>query len=468
MAWRRRDDAGRGLLRSMKGTRSLCFALLLAILLALTHLGHAAPAFADDEPPLTRRVALQTGWNLLGWSGAASPFPAAAAGTAVLAAFTYDAAAQRYAAYHAALPARLNSLAALPSGSALWLQAPGPGLWAQPAALTGPRAVQLQRGFNLVTWTGPNRMAAGDTFSPLGERLLVAYRFDAAQQRFRSYAPTLPAFLNDLALVDYGDALWLKMEAPALWRQPSPLLFRCNPFPDLTARFDGAWRELRVAAVTVHYRADSTAERYRHAIAAAAQAELREAERRLALSADAPLQVRVHETPQAARAVTGNEFATLAHPLESTIDVLCGSAGADRTDLPDLRHEIAHVLSVRAHGFTSFFLAEGLAGWVEGRIGRQSLADWAVHAQTLALPPLSAILDDDGYFATRPLVNAFVASALLVHYLLEQQGSLEPFWDLWRLARTEREAAPQRIYGRTWRELDADYRSFFGIDAPAS
>ena len=240
--------------------------------------------------------------------------------------------------------------------------------------------------------------------------------------------------------MDYGDALWLKMGAPALWLQPSPLLFRCNPFSDLTARFDGAWRELRAAAVTVHYRADSTAERYRHAIAAAAQADLREAERRLALPADASLQVRVHETPQAARAVTGNEFATLAHPLGSTIDVLCGSAGADLTDLPDLRHEIAHILSVRAHGFTPFFLAEGLAGWVEGRIGRQSLADWALQAQTLALPPLSAILDDDGYFATRPLVNAFVASALLVHYLLEQQGSLEPFWETsggWR-GRSER------------------------------
>ena len=64
-------------------------------------------------------------------------------------------------------------------------------------------------------------------------------------------------------------------------------------------------------------------------------------------------------------------------------------------------------------------------------------------------------------------MNAFAASALLVHYLLDQQGSLEPFWDLWRLARTELEAAPQRIYGRTWRELDADFRSFFGIDAPA-
>ncbi len=41
-------------------------------------------------------------------------------------------------------------------------------------------------------------------------------------QRFLQFDPSLPPFLNDLAELDFGMAIWIEVFNAAVWDQPSP------------------------------------------------------------------------------------------------------------------------------------------------------------------------------------------------------------------------------------------------------
>ncbi len=441
---------------------------IIALALAAAVPGWTAPSAAAEEPaPLTRTLRLEPGWNLVGWTGPDTAVDASGLGAAAAAAYVYRAGTGRFAAYDRSLPPALQDLDALAAAAALWVFVPDAtgGTWEQPAAIRAARTVRLEPGFNLVVWTGPNGMRPADAFAGLGDALIGAHAFAAPLRAFHSFAPDLPAALNTLGLLHYGDAVWLHVRHAVDWAQPSPLQFRCNPFPDQSGGGGGAWQAATVGRLVLEYAAGSTAAAYVDAVAAAAEADLRAVEARLRTAAAGPISLRLHPSTAALTAATGAEFGAITFPAQRRVHVVCGTGSAGQVvDLSGLRHELAHVVSVEAYGPTAFLLAEGLAGWADGRIGVQSLEAWAERARTLQLPSLRDLLTEAGYFSTEPVLNAFVASTLAVRYLIEQRGGLEPFWRLWTAAAfTTSDVVPYQVYGQTWRQLDAAYRAFYGL-----
>ena len=161
------------------------------------------------------------GWNLVGWTGPATPFDDAIASIVdqAVAAANFDATRQSYRIWHASASSFLNSLDHIARGSALWLRVAEPIVWDQPL-IGEPGPLQLESGFNLLTWTGPPRTNPLEGFSLLGDALTVAFAFDTASQAFTSFAPGRPATLNDLAPLVHGGAYWVRLDAPTLWLQP--------------------------------------------------------------------------------------------------------------------------------------------------------------------------------------------------------------------------------------------------------
>ena len=178
----------------------------------------AAPASARR---VKRPVSLVEGWNLVGWTGLATPFDDAIASIVdqTVAAANFDATRQSYRIWNASAPSFLNSLDHIARGSALWLRVAEPIVWDQPL-IGEPGPLQLESGFNLLTWTGPPRTNPLEGFSLLGDALTVAFAFDTASQAFTSFAPGRPATLNDLAPLVHGGSYWVRLDAPTLWLQP--------------------------------------------------------------------------------------------------------------------------------------------------------------------------------------------------------------------------------------------------------
>lgn len=84
---------------------------------------------------------------------------------------------------------------------------------------TDERVVQLERGWNLVTWHGQDtRITAA--FATLAGVPLRAYVWDADQQSWSFFATALPPQLSTLRVLRQNQPLWLYMDGPARpWRQ---------------------------------------------------------------------------------------------------------------------------------------------------------------------------------------------------------------------------------------------------------
>ena len=183
---------------------------------------YGTAANVDAQDLETRTVALDGGFNLIGWTGPDTPFADAIADivdvTDAVAAF--DAGSQSFRTWNATAPAFLNTLATLKQGEAIWVQVTAPIDWVQPV-VADPGPLALQAGFNLVTWAGATGLALPDAFAALGAALTAAFAFDAATKLFSSFGPSRPTFLNDLAPLSYGEGIWVLLDAPASWAQPA-------------------------------------------------------------------------------------------------------------------------------------------------------------------------------------------------------------------------------------------------------
>ena len=173
--------------------------------------------------PGTRAVDLAAGWNLVGWTAAATPAAAVAGSlTGVLESLhTFDAEAQSFETLNASRPSFLNSLTEVGAGDGLWIFAEGAVRWQQ-AVLVEERTVALSAGFNLVTWTGPSNTPIDAPLEGLGAALEIAFTYEALEAVFASFGPGLPAFLNTAGPLDYGDGLWVKVTEAVRWSQPAP------------------------------------------------------------------------------------------------------------------------------------------------------------------------------------------------------------------------------------------------------
>ena len=199
---------------------------------------HRAAEIAAQEVE-TRTVALDEGWNLLGWTGPETPFLDAVAAIVdqTEAAAAFDGGAQAFRNWNASAPALLNSLITLREGEAVWLRVSEPVDWVQPV-VADPGPLALHAGFNLVTWTGPSGLEPAESFAGIAAALNAAFAFDSAVEAFTSFGPSRPGFLNDLTPLIYGDGFWALMDATATWSQPAAPEPAAVSLPDGSVRME--------------------------------------------------------------------------------------------------------------------------------------------------------------------------------------------------------------------------------------
>ena len=173
-------------------------------------------------PSPTRTLPLPPGFNLVGWTGA-TPVEEALAGLdgSFSGVFTWDPRAERFRSYSPAAPSFVNDLDELRLGEGLWIQVgPGGATWTQPD-FAGPRSVALVAGLQLAMWTGPDQTPVASAIEGIAASVAQVLVWDPATQSFRSFNASLPAALNSLSVLNYGDAFWIEVERAVTWDQPA-------------------------------------------------------------------------------------------------------------------------------------------------------------------------------------------------------------------------------------------------------
>jgi hypothetical protein len=265
-------------------------------------------------------------------------------------------------------------------------------------------------------------------------------------------------------VLHYGEAVWIDADRAMVWDQPDPLAAPCAPFPDPNSGL-GDWLAFDAGAVVVEYQRGSAAEAHREAVVGATREALAEVEDRVGITADGVVRVRLYENAALLRAATGTTFTGFSEPSKRIVHIRCGAAALGVVhNLPALHHELAHIVTVRAYGANALFLAEGIAGWVDGRIGVLPLQWWIDAGRHTRYPRVVDLLDDAGYLATPDTSAALATAALLTQYLIDERGGLERFWELYASAQIDGIGlAAQIVYGVSWDALDRDMREAFGI-----
>lgn len=172
-------------------------------------------ALAQTEPDF-----LVPGWNLVGWgSDALVTVASASIADDARAFFTFDAATQTFRSYRPDGPPLINDLEALRKEAGIWVfveNADG-AVWPRETTAT-PSAVNLVRGFNLVTW-GPEQRDIQSAIAPLDGSVVGVWLWLPLERRFVIYRPDGPSFLNDLEELLAGPAMWIQMKSAAVWQQ---------------------------------------------------------------------------------------------------------------------------------------------------------------------------------------------------------------------------------------------------------
>ena len=176
----------------------------------------------DDAPTLADGIRLSPGWNLVGWTQNAGIADVVSTfGTNLGTVLTFDPGTQSYRQYSPHLPDSLNTLHSVRAGQAVWINITNTNgmIWRQPPP-TDSVQVTLRPGFNLVTWTAP--AADADTMANLiGTGLVSIYSYDTSTKSFLHYQPNAPRFLNTLARVTPGQALWMNVTDSSPWPPPA-------------------------------------------------------------------------------------------------------------------------------------------------------------------------------------------------------------------------------------------------------
>ena len=146
---------------------------------------------------------LQPGWNLAGWTGnevdASGLFGTIPALQAIHA---WDPEGGRFLSAIAGAPSEANTLRTLAPGMGLWLylEGEGPHAWTRPLVPQSGLA-DLHRGWNLVTWAGPDGVASEEALAEIRD-ILQAHESPGVLHR--------------------GDAFWLMVSSAKQWWQLTP------------------------------------------------------------------------------------------------------------------------------------------------------------------------------------------------------------------------------------------------------
>ena len=185
---------------------------------ALRVLPAAIVARAQADPEF-----LVPGWNLVGWTDD-QPVETATAliANSIQSLFTFDAVQQRFATYAPALPAAFNEVESLGFGVGVWVLVENEEgvVWSRPTVDVA-RDVELEAGFNLETWTR-GAVPIVEALASLGNAVVAVYVWDPIARAFLTYRSDAPAFVNTLAALAPGQAIWLQMARAGVWTQETP------------------------------------------------------------------------------------------------------------------------------------------------------------------------------------------------------------------------------------------------------
>lgn len=187
----------------------------------------AATPTPTPDPIVNLSYPLAEGWNLV-----SIPISVASAGTTdVLAsiagkydlAMQYDAleAYSRWKVYDASLTVQTGGLETLDTRYGIWLHATS----ACTLSLSGPRVagatdIPLYPGLNLIGYPSLRPRAVGDALASITGKYIRVYTYDAADSEaaWALFDFTIPGAINSLTEMKPGQAYWIEMVQPAVWR----------------------------------------------------------------------------------------------------------------------------------------------------------------------------------------------------------------------------------------------------------
>lgn len=91
-----------------------------------------------------------------------------------------------------------------------------------PSGKIGPRIVPLHQGHNMVMWTG-GEIPIVDALKDIRNLVEAVFIWDAEAKEWRTYHPDLPAAVNDLKILRFGEGVWIIVKKDVTWEQPAPL-----------------------------------------------------------------------------------------------------------------------------------------------------------------------------------------------------------------------------------------------------
>ena len=167
-----------------------------------------------DDP--TRAVGLEEGFNFVVWTGHSTAidnglasFPDLSELTAI---FEFDADRQRWDSFRPGLPAIVNRIVELRTGTAYYLLVGSAMTWDMPTTgdLAGTRTIA--DGFTAIGWVGPDGTPQ-DVLDAIADPAAVTafFRFNASTQSYESYRPGVPAIARgSLNAIQPFDVLFIR------------------------------------------------------------------------------------------------------------------------------------------------------------------------------------------------------------------------------------------------------------------
>ncbi len=190
---------------------------MLAVLLWVT----SAPlTLAGAQEPETETITtlLYPGWNMVGWLGRPTPVGGIFEDIPELThIYGWDTQDQRYRRSTPTSTGYRMGRAVL--GQGLWFFISGDTVveWVRPV-WDRYALLSLEAGLNLTGWAGGDAEPIETAFGRFGDRLRVAWRWDAEAQRFNVYVPEAGAS-STLTELNRGEALLVELSEPATWWQ---------------------------------------------------------------------------------------------------------------------------------------------------------------------------------------------------------------------------------------------------------
>ena len=433
------------------------YLLVVPLLAVLLWAASAPPTLAEAQEPEFETITtlLYPGWNMVGWVGPPTPVARIFEDIPELThIYGWDTQDQRYRRSTPTSTGYRMSRAAL--GQGFWFFIAGDTVveWVRPV-WDRYALLSLEAGLNLTGWAGANAEPVETALGRFGDRLRIAWRWDARAQRFDVYVPGAGAF-STLTELNRGDALLVDLSEQAAWWQSG------------------------VGNTTISFTEEVTPERQEDVHAALAEA--------IAFFAE---QYGLHLPEFALRSGEGlpNQARTefLVGPFSSRVSSSTVSIGSEVTGLSldrVLAHEYFHVLQ---HNFAKSpyppqWLTEGTATYaaalyqitVGARTGEEIRQDWWQAAGRV--PEALSELEIDFYGAgERYHLAALATDWLVAHALgegstdsaatsqnllpLQEQAQNESFIEYYRLLPSSQvwEDAFERAFGIS---PDAFYAAF--------